>query len=90
LAFEERVLERKRETSWGWPREAFVRRGERRRGTGRAMGVGVWEGILGDVDVDEDFGKVAGGVFWEVLGKRAEGRVSRTFCKMEGQEKGLT
>jgi hypothetical protein len=39
LAFEFRVLERKRETSW--PREAFMRRGERRRGIGRAMGVGV-------------------------------------------------
>jgi hypothetical protein len=44
LAFECSVLERKSETSW--PREVFVRRGERRRGTGRAMGVGVWEGIF--------------------------------------------
>jgi hypothetical protein len=44
FAFEFRVLERKRETSW--PRDVFVRSGERRLGTGRAMGVGVWEGIL--------------------------------------------
>jgi hypothetical protein len=44
FAFEFRVLERKSETSW--PRDVFVRSGERRLGTGRAIGVGVWEGIF--------------------------------------------
>lgn len=29
-----------------WPRLVFERRGERRRGTGRAIGVGVCEGIV--------------------------------------------
>jgi hypothetical protein len=51
FAFEFSVLERNRETSW--PREMFVRSGERRRGTGRAMGVGVWEGIFVDVRLRE-------------------------------------
>jgi len=44
LAFVLRVFVRQRETSW--PKEVFVRRGERRRGTGSAIGVGVCEGIL--------------------------------------------
>lgn len=49
--------------------------------------------FFGDVDVDEvdeDFGEVAGVVLWEGLVEKAEGRVSRSFCEMEGQEKGLT
>jgi hypothetical protein len=44
LAFVFSVFVRHRETSW--PREVFVRSGERRRGTGSAIGVGVCEGIL--------------------------------------------
>lgn len=44
LAFVFKLFVRQNETSW--PRDVFVRRGERRRGTGRAMGVGVCEGIL--------------------------------------------
>jgi hypothetical protein len=47
FAFEFKVLERKRETSW--PRDVFVRSGERRLGMGRAIGVGVWEGIFRDL-----------------------------------------
>jgi hypothetical protein len=45
FAFVFRVFDRQRLTSW--PRLVFVRRGEaRRRGMGRAMGVGVCEGMV--------------------------------------------
>ena len=39
-----KLFVKQKETSC--PRDVFVRRGERRRGTGSAMGVGVCEGIL--------------------------------------------
>ncbi len=44
LAFRFNVLESERMESW--PNVLFERRGLRRRGMGRAIGVGVWEGIL--------------------------------------------
>lgn len=49
-----------------------MRSGERRRGTGRAMGVGVWEGIFFGCGSED-------GVCEELV--KAEGRVSRTFCR---------
>ena len=46
MVFELRVFARQSVTSW--PNDVFVRRGERRRrGTGSAIGVGVWEGMIG-------------------------------------------
>jgi hypothetical protein len=44
LAFVFKLFVRQKVTSW--PKDVFVRRGERRRGTGSAMGVGVCEGIF--------------------------------------------
>lgn len=54
LAFEFRLEERERLMSC--PKEVFAKRGERRRGTGWATGVEVWEGIL-NVVVLLSFGK---------------------------------
>jgi hypothetical protein len=48
LVFELRVFARQSVTSW--PNDVFVRRGERRRrGTGSAIEVGVWEGMIGRI-----------------------------------------
>jgi hypothetical protein len=44
LAFMFSVVEKQRVMSC--PREEFERRGLRRRGIGRAIGVGVWEGMV--------------------------------------------
>jgi hypothetical protein len=46
LAFMFSVVEKQRVMSC--PREEFERRGLRRRGIGRAIGVGVWEGMVSD------------------------------------------
>jgi hypothetical protein len=46
LAFELRVF------VMSWPKEVLERRGEtRRRGTGRAIGVVIWEGMVGSLEV---------------------------------------
>ena len=46
LAFMSSVVER--HSGMSWPREKLDRSGLRRRGMGRAMGVGAWDAMVSD------------------------------------------